>query len=572
MTILGRPLTHTPGHRRFPAKILAVITALATTVGLTACGTDEGPTPHELTYLESLPFQTLYPPTAGYYPNGGVVNNITDRLLWQDPDTRELYPWIATDLPEVNGDATEFTFHLRDDVTYSDGTPLTAENVVANFDLFGKGDKSRKLTSSEQISTYDHGEVLDDHTVRFHFTDPEPGFPQATSSFNAGLLADATLKLTDEGFAPGNARNVIGSGPFVITGEERDTELTLSAREDYNWAPPELGRRGLNTGRPDLDTVHIVVAKEDSVRVGGIRSGQGDVARQIEAPEEKHLEEAGIGILSAPTAGVNNQIDFRFRHPLLSDIRVRQAIIAGVDRKRILSSLFSASYPLATSALAATAKGYREQKDAYIYDPARAEQLLDAAGWVPGADGIRVRDGRRLTLTANDAAAQPRTREVVTMVQEQLRKIGIDVQLYPGDVAAQKAAQTDESTIQLNVTMVGRADYDVIKSQYYSDDRNQLLNMHPDGSIGDEHLEELLRRVSSSPTEQARADASGDVQDYLTEQAYILPMFEEPQVYGVQPYVHGFRAEAIGRPWFYLTSVDAGQAAAADTTEGNGEK
>ncbi|CAM5372265.1 TIGR04028 family ABC transporter substrate-binding protein (Fragment) OS=Corynebacterium variabile OX=1727 GN=DCL06_06625 PE=4 SV=1 [Corynebacterium variabile] len=216
--------------------------------------------------------------------------------------------------------------------------------------------------------------------------------------------------MTDEGFAPGNARRVIGSGPFVITDEERNTELTLSAREDYDWAPPELGKRGENTGRPDLDTIHVVVAKEDSVRVGGIKSGQGDVARQIEAPEEKHLTDAGVNILSAPTSGVNNQIALRFRHPLLSDIRVRRAIIAGVDRERILSSLFSGSYPLATSALASTAMGYREQKDAYTFDPEHAKKLLDEAGWVPGSDGIRVKDGKRLSLTANDAEQQPRTR------------------------------------------------------------------------------------------------------------------------------------------------------------------
>ena len=136
------------------------------------------------------------------------------------------------------------------------------------------------------------------------------------------------------------------------------------------------------------------------------------------------------------------------------------------------------------------------------------------------------------------------------MVQEQLKKIGIDVQLYPGDVAAQKAAQTDIDKIQLNVTMVGRADYDVIKSQYYSGNRNQLLNMTGDESIGDEHLEELLRKVSSSATPEDRADASGDVQDYLSEQAYVLPMFEEPQVYGVQPIVQGFETESVGRPSF----------------------
>lgn len=178
---------------------------------------------------------------------------------------------------------------------------------------------------------------------------------------------------------------------------------------------------------------------------------------------------------------MTNQINFRFRHPLLSDIRVRQALISGIDRQRILDTLFSDSYPKAISAIASTARGYREQRGAYQFDPDKARKLLDQAGWVPGADGIREKDGKRLRLVANDVPQQPRTREVVTMVQEQLRKVGIDVQLHPGDVAAQKAAQTDESKIKLNVTMVGRADYDVIKSQYYSDNRNSLLNMHPDG-------------------------------------------------------------------------------------------
>src|SRR5699024_11305487 len=97
-----------------------------------------------------------------FYPNGAVVNQITDRLLYQDPETLELSPWIATDLPEINEDATEFTFDIRTDVTYSDGTPLTAENVVRNIDLYGQGDDERLLNVSEQISNYERGEVIDE--------------------------------------------------------------------------------------------------------------------------------------------------------------------------------------------------------------------------------------------------------------------------------------------------------------------------------------------------------------------------------------------------------------------------
>ena len=102
-----------------------------------------------LRYFEPLTWTTLFPPQAGFYPNGGIVNNITDRLLYQDEETLELHPWIAEELPEVNADATEFTFRIRTGVTYSDGSALDAANVAKNFDLFGLGDNARGLPISE---------------------------------------------------------------------------------------------------------------------------------------------------------------------------------------------------------------------------------------------------------------------------------------------------------------------------------------------------------------------------------------------------------------------------------------
>ncbi|KAB1657391.1 TIGR04028 family ABC transporter substrate-binding protein [Pseudoclavibacter sp. CFCC 11306] len=503
-----------------------------------------------LTYLEAQTFNGLYPPAAGLYPNGGIVNNITDRLLYQDPQTLELKPWIATSLPQVNADATEYTFTLRDGVTYSDGTPLDAANVVKNFDLFGKGDKGRKLTASEQINNYDHGEVVDAHTVKFHFKAPAPGFEQATSTLNAGLLANATLDKGSEDFGPGHATGVIGSGPFVVSDEQVGTQLTLKARDDYNWAPPSASHQG----RAYLDQIKFVLAGEDSVRIGSLVAGQADVARQIAAPDEAQVTGAGLQLVAAATNGVNNGLNFRFRDPRLSDIRVRQAIIAGVDRQNIIDSLFTDSYPLATSSLAKNAAGYKDQSSHYVYDQDKAKQLLDEAGWTPGADGIRTKDGQRLSLTFNEAVPQPRSKEVVTKIQEQLKQIGIEVNLYQGDYAAQTAASLDQDTVQVYHSMVGRADYDVIKSQFAGENRNTLLNLNKsDGSYGDAHLEQLLQDVASKPTAPERQAASQAVQDYLSEQAYVLPIFEEPQVFGLQSYVQGFKTEAVGRPDFYST-------------------
>ncbi|MDN6274551.1 MAG: TIGR04028 family ABC transporter substrate-binding protein, partial [Corynebacterium casei] len=468
------------------------------------------------------------------------------------PETLELSPWIATDLPEINEDATEFTFDIRTDVTYSDGTPLTAENVVRNIDLYGQGDDERLLNVSEQISNYDRGEVVDEDTVKFYFSVPSPGFEQAVSSFNAGLLADSTLDLDNEGFAPGNAEAVIGSGPFVIDGERLGTDLHLSARKDYDWAPPAHEHQG----RARLDGINYVLAAEESMRTGAITSDQVQIVRQVSAPQEPHLEAAGLNVISRGTNGMNNQLAFRFNHWPFNEKAVREAVIHGVDREQIIHVLFSESYPLATSTMAATALGYKDQSAAYTFDPELSKRLLDDAGWEVGSDGIRVKDGKQLSVTAKLAMPQPRSREVITMVQEQLSEIGVEVRLNSGDQATQDADSKDPNKIQLDHTMVGRADYDVIKSLYSVNNRDSFINQDEDGNVLDQHLEDLLSKVVSTAGDERRAAATAEVQHYVTEQAYALPLFEEPVVYAVQPYLKGFNPEAIGRPSFYGAWID----------------
>ena len=512
-----------------------------------------GSTGGTLTYLEPQTWTTLYPPAAGFYPNGGVVNQITDRLLYQNPETLELEPWIAEELPEVNEDATEYTFKLREGVTYSDGTPPDAENVVKNIDLFGSGDPDRALNVSEAINNYDHGEVVDEHTVKFHFSAPSPGFGQAVSTINSGLLSNDTLDRTGEEFGPGNATEIIGSGPFVIGDEKIGSELSLTTREDYDWAPPSRDHQGAAR----IDGVNFIVAGEASVRVGTVVSGQADIARTIPAPDEGQFAADGLELVAAATNGVNNSLNLRFGHPLLEDIEVRQAIIAGIDRQKIVDTLFTESYPLATGVLAKSALGYVDTSENYVFDQDRAKQLLDEAGWTPGSDGIREKDGEKLVLTFNEALPQPRSREVVTLIQEQLAEIGIGVEIFAGDQVAQDEAQRNIDTVQVYHSMVGRADFDVLKSQLYSGNRNAVLNLNAEtGELYDAELDELLAKIASVPTTEEREEASAAAQQHIAENAYVLPLFEEPQVFGLQTWVKGFRTESIGRPSFYEVTIE----------------
>lgn len=304
-----------------------------------------------LIYLEQQPHTNLYPPAGGFYPNGGIINQITDKLTYQNPKTLEIEPWIAESWT-VNDNATEYSFKLRRGVTFSDGSPLDANAVAKNFDVFGLGNKELKQPASEVINNYDHSEVIDPLTVKFYFKKPSPGFLQGTSVIGSGLVSLKTLSLPFEQL--GDATKIIGSGPFVVESETLGKELSLGVRADYSWGPAKLEHQG----RAYLDGIKYIVTGEDSVRIGALLSGQADFIRQVQAYDEEQVESQGYKIYAAPTRGVNNSVVFRPDNPLVADQRVRQALLHGTNTQEIVSTLFSANYPQAKSIIASTALGY----------------------------------------------------------------------------------------------------------------------------------------------------------------------------------------------------------------------
>ncbi|MCO5340197.1 TIGR04028 family ABC transporter substrate-binding protein [Delftia tsuruhatensis] len=512
-----------------------------------AAGPVEGGT---LVYLEQQAHTNLYPPAGGFYPNGGVLNQITDKLTYQDPKTLEIQPWIAESWT-VNADATEYRFKLRPGVTFSDGTPLDAAAVARNFDTYGLGNKALKQPVSEVINNYERSEVVDPLTVKFFFRKPSPGFLQGTSVIGSGLVSPATLDRPFEEL--GDATRIIGSGPFVVASETLGKELVLKVRKDYAWGPAKLAHQG----RARLDEVKFIVTPEDSVRIGALLAGQAGLIRQIQAYDKKRVEDQKFSIYAPPTRGVNNSVAIRPDNALVADLRVRQALLHGTNAKEIVETLFSPRYPQARSVIASTAAGFVDLSAKLAYDEAKAKQLLDEAGWTLGANGLRQKDGRDFVLSTYESLPQPQNKETLQLVAQQWARLGIKLNVLSGDAGSRAVDTLDPDKTGVLPGMVGRADPDVIKSNYYPTNRNVLLQKggvsQKVKSFEDARLNGLFDAIAAETDAARRLALAGEVQNYLIDQAYVIPIFEEPQAFAGAGWVRDVGFEAVGRPSFYST-------------------
>ncbi len=224
-----------------------------------------------------------------------VARQLFDSLLEQDPATGKLIPWLAESY-DVSDDATTFTFHLRDDVTFSDGTPLTAQVVKDNFDdVVASGAKATWVIS--YFATYDSSAVVDDHTVTVTFKSPNASFPQAVATSGMGIVGEATLKVPFEDRATGN---LIGTGPFTLKSYAPASEIVLVKRPGYAWAPSDRA----NQGDAHLDEIDFKVIPEASVRTGSLQSGQVAAIGGVPPQDIATLRDGKFEIVARPNPGV----------------------------------------------------------------------------------------------------------------------------------------------------------------------------------------------------------------------------------------------------------------------------
>lgn len=529
-------------HPDFRPTRWAVLAALLTTsVLLTACGSggDDSDTGSgsgraksggTLTFAVGSDAGCVDPQQVASNDTIYSVRQIVDSLTDQDPRTGKIVPWLARSWA-ISSDATTFTFRLRSGVTFSDGTELTAQVVKDNFDAVPKLGALGTLAEG-YLSGVDSTTVVDPLTVRVKFQQPNAQFLQATSTHSLGIESSASVKRTPQQKC---SQGVVGSGPFALKSYVQNQSITLAKRTGYAWGSSRWSKKG----EAYLDKLVFKVVPEAGVRAGGLQSGQVDAISSVGKANEAALKGGPVNLARRANPGAVFNLGLNNSRPVLKDAKVRQAILYAIDRQQIADTVFPTGTQPATSVLARTTPDYEDLNTDLAYDAAKAKSLLDSAGWKAGGDGVRSKDGTRLSLTvkwfANSATNQP----TLELIQQQLKAVGIDVVLKQLQISqlAQTQQSGDYDALWGNLT---RADPDILRTLYSTGLANAYrLSASP--------LDSVLTRQAATTDTAKRKQLAGEAQQLIVRNAYVVPVVELQTQLGVSKKVHNLDFDASSR-------------------------
>jgi peptide/nickel transport system substrate-binding protein len=527
-----------PGRRGPRAAVIAATVAVA--LSLSACATGSPASDSatgapvdggDLTFaIQNDPISLNPSGTGSGNDTLYITRQLVDSLLHQDPETGDLEPWLATSF-EANSDATHFTFKLRDDVTFSDGSKFTAADVKATFDdIIAAGALSQGVV---YFVGYQETKVIDDTTVEVDFSSPNAAFPNSTASVALGIVGASTLAVPFEDRATG--ATLVGTGPFTLDRYTKDTETVLTKRADYAWSPKSRE----NQGAAHLDTVTFQVVPEASVRTGSLTSGQIDVAGGIQPIDVDTLTASALPIVSRGNPGTAFGVYFNNASPLVSDPVVREALSYATNPKEIRDTSLNDLFAVGTSILAKNTPGYADESASFSFDPKKAEALLDSAGWVVGSDGIREKDGNRLSLLLAWISNFAPNQTSLEVLQQQYKKVGVELSLKGGDVPSYIALQKS-GEFDLGWGNQSRADGDVLRSTFSSAGTNYY-------HVDDPTLEALLQQQAATGDPAERNKVLAEAQARIASQFYHIPVHELTTIVGTQKNISGIELGADSR-------------------------
>lgn len=328
---------------------------------------------------------------------------IFDALVRKD-DHYNLKPWLAASWEQP--DALTWVFHLRDGVRFQDGRPMTADDVAYSINSLIDG--TLVTGKSGNFASVLNAEARDRLTVVVHMRRPDEGL-----LFN---LSDGLFGVVPKGAGRDFGLHPIGTGPFEFVSEVQDKDVILERNPHY-WMPsppPPAGARRIERVRfevvPDTITSALELQKGSADLASNVVTL--DMVRELRRDPKLRVE-----------TGQGSQVfylTFNVTDPLLKDRRVRQAVACAIDRQAIVRDLWRGQARIADTLLPTGHWAAADDAELaqYPHDDARAQRLLDAAGFHAGKDGVR------LTLTLKTSTDES-TRLMAMVLQQQLRAAGI---------------------------------------------------------------------------------------------------------------------------------------------------
>ncbi len=306
-------------------------------------------------------------------------------------------PALATSWENI--DPLTWVFHLRKGVTFSNGKPFTAQDVVVVVGFLSSEDAIREVVA-RMMFFLESARVIDDHAVEIKTSVPTPLLPRFLPQFHI-VDSDYFQDVGLEAFA----RDPIATGPFIVE-EIRPERAILRGFKD-GWRPPLE------------DHLEILALPDNATRALSVSAGRLDVALQMGPEEIRAIEAQGGSRASWRDAAIwaYNFVDGR--EPALSDVRVREALNIAVDRESIIATLLDGATVAATQPAPPTVYGFNPDLPPIPYDPDRAIQLMSEAGY---SDGFKFEVVATAGSSANDSA-------VNLTVAQYLRAINVDMEV-----------------------------------------------------------------------------------------------------------------------------------------------
>lgn len=525
-----------------PAAVVSVLGAVALLASACGGGADAGAQQSaaaspvaggNLNFAVSVDRGCIDPQQVGNNDAIAIARQTVASLTAQDPKTGEIVPWLAEKF-ENNANATSFTFTLRTGATYADGTAIDAASVKTNFEAI-KALGAKATLGSTYLSDVSAITVKDPQTVVVDFSKPNAQFLQATSTFTLGLLSPASAKLSE---ADRCAGKFSGSGPFNVKSYTVDKEAVLERRSGYNWP----SSTNSNKGEAYLDSVTFKIIPEAGNRTGSLQSGQIDATAAISAADIQLFSGNGFWNDTRANPGVVYNLYSNESNPKLKETAVRQAISKAINREEITKTLLTEADQPAKGILSHTTPYFKDYSSLLAHDPDGAKKLLDDAGWKPGADGIREKNGEKLSFKVTYWQSP---KEVLELVQQQLKAIGVDLQLKFTTIADVTAAQADK-TYDFSYGNLTRSDPDVLRTVFASNTARGGSNLREKLPVDD-----TLGEHAAALDKDARQKLVDQAQEALIKDAHSIPLYELSTTISASEKVHDLKFEASSRLDFY---------------------